>query len=69
MLLPITIFLSSVNILFKHRICVKSFELGLEAIEGVTVGTAVGATTSIGEIVAIILGLVARGSPETETSA
>ena len=47
----------------KYGIGFNSLELGLEVANGMTMSTAVGTTTGIGEIVAIILRLVTRGAP------
>ena len=50
--------------LLEDRIRLDSLELGLEIADGVTMGAAIGTTTGIGEVVAIILGLVTRSAPE-----
>ena len=51
-------------LLLKDRIRLNSLELGLEITNGVTMRAAIGTTTGIGEVVAIILGLVTRSAPE-----
>lgn len=47
----------------KDGIGFDSLELGLEVANGMTMRTAVGTTTGIGEVVAIVLRLVTRGAP------
>ena len=47
----------------KYGIGFNSLELGLEVANGMTMSTAVGTTTGIGEVVAIVLRLVTRGAP------
>ena len=47
----------------KYGIGFNSLKLGLEVANGVTMSTAVGTTTGIGEVVAIVLRLVTRGTP------
>lgn len=51
-------------LLLKNRIRLDSLELGLEITNGVTMRATIGTTTGIGEVVAIILGLVTRSAPE-----
>ena len=58
------IFECAMVFLLEDRIRLDSLELGLEIADGVTMGAAVGTTTGIGEVVAIILGLVTRSAPE-----
>lgn len=48
---------------FKDGIRLDSFEFGLKIADGVTVRAAIGMTSSVGEVVAIILGLVTRSAP------
>lgn len=67
MLVRFSILFRPVNILLEHRIGLKGLELGFEAVEGVAVSAAVGATTGVGEVVTIILGLIARSTPGTIT--
>ena len=47
----------------KDRIGLDSLELGLEVTKSMTMRAAVGTTTGIGEVVAIVLRLVTRGAP------
>ena len=47
----------------EYGIGFNSLKFGLEVANGVTMSTAVGATTGIGEVVAIVLRLVTRGTP------
>jgi len=55
--------LGSVDVFLEDWIGLDGFKLGLEAVDGVAVGATIGATTSIGEVVAIVLGLVTRSPP------
>ena len=60
---PSIILLCSMVFFLKDRIGLNSLKLGLEVANGTTMRTAVGATTGIGEIVAIVLRLITRGAP------
>ena len=60
---PGIIFLCSVVFFLKDRIGLNSLKLGLEVANGTTMRTAVGTTTGIGEIVTIVLRLIAGGTP------
>lgn len=62
-LIHVRVVFGSMDIFLEDWIGLDSFEFGLEAVDGVTVGAAVGATTSVGKVVAIILRLVTRSSP------
>ena len=48
----------------EDRIRLDSLEFGLEIADGVTMRAAIGTTTGVGEVVAIILGLITRSAPE-----
>lgn len=48
---------------FKDGIGLDGLEFGLEVANGMTMRTAIGATTRVGEVVAIVLRLVTRGAP------
>ena len=61
---PSIILLCSMVFFLKDRIGLDSLKLGLEVANGTTMRTAVGATTGIGEIVAIVLRLITRGAPD-----
>ena len=50
--------------LLKDGIGFDSFEFGLEIANGVAVRAAVGTTTGIGEVVAIVLRFVTRSAPD-----
>ena len=64
-LLQVSVILGCAMELFlEDRIRLDSLEFGLEIADGVTVRAAIGTTTGIGEVVAIILGLVTRSAPE-----
>lgn len=58
------IFEGAMVLLLEDRIRLDGLELGLEITDGVTMRAAIGTTTGIGEVVAIILGLVTRSAPE-----
>lgn len=60
---PGIIRLCSMVFFLKDWIGLDSLKLGLEVANGTTMRTAVGTTTGIGEIVAIILRLIAGGAP------
>lgn len=47
----------------EDGICLDSLEFGLEVADSMTMRTAVGPTTGIGEVVAIVLRLVTGGAP------
>ena len=64
MLIRLGIVFGTVNVLLEDRIGLESFEFGLEAVQSVAVGAAVGATTGVGEVVAIVLRLVTGSAPE-----
>lgn len=55
--------LGPMNVFFKHWISLDSFKFGLEVVDGMTMGAAVGAATGVGKVVAIVLRLVAWGAP------
>lgn len=57
---------SAVNLLLEDRLGIGGFEFGLEITDGMAMGAAVGATAGIGEVVAIILHLIARAAPVEE---
>jgi len=50
-------------LLLKDRIRLDGLEFGLEVTNGMAVRAAVGTTASIGELVAIVLGFIARDAP------
>lgn len=52
------------NVFFEDRIRLDGFKFGLEAVDGMTMRAAIRATTGVGEIVAIILRLVAWSTPD-----
>ena len=55
--------------LFENGIGFDGFELGLEASETAgTEGAAVGATTGVGEVVAVVLGFVTGFTPKGQIS-
>ena len=57
--------LRSMKLLFEDRIGLDRLKLGLEITNVVTVGgAAVGATTGVGEIVAVVLGFFAGMTPK-----
>ena len=58
------IFERAMVLLLENRIRFDSLKLGLEVTDSVTVRAAIGTTTGIGEVVAIILGLVTRSAPD-----
>ena len=58
------IFECAMVLLLEDRIRLDSLELGLEITNGVTMRAAIGTTTGVGEVVAIILGLVTRSAPD-----
>ena len=60
---PDIILLCSMVFFLKDRIGLNSLKLGLEVANGTTMRTAVGTTTGIGEIVAIVLRLITGGAP------
>lgn len=60
---PSIILCCPVVFFLKDGICLDRLELGLEVANGMTMGTAVGTTTGIGEVVAIVLRLVTGGAP------
>ena len=49
--------------LLEHRLGLEGLEFGLEVGDGMAVRAAIGTTTGIGEVVAIVLALLAWGSP------
>jgi hypothetical protein len=55
--------LSTMIFFLEDRVSIGSLEFGLEVTDGMAVGAAVGATTGVGEVVAIVLGLVSRSAP------
>ena len=57
------------NVLLKNWVGLASLKLGLEIIKGMAVGAAVGTTTGIGEVIAIVLGFVTGGTPRLMSSA
>ena len=57
------ILLCSMVFFLKDRIGLDSLKLGLEVANGTTMRTAVGTTTGVGEIVAIVLRLITGGAP------
>lgn len=57
------VLLRSVKVFLKHRLGLDSLELGLEVGDVMAMGAAVGTTTGIGELVAIVLTLLAWGAP------
>ncbi len=63
MLIHSGVVLGAMDVFLEDWIGLNGFKLGLEAVDGVAVGAAIGATTSVGEIVAIVLGFVPRSSP------
>ena len=56
----------SVEFFLEHGLRLDGFEFGLEIRDGMTMRAAIGATTGIGEVVAIILPLLARGAPKAQ---
>lgn len=65
MIIQVGVIFECAMVLFlKDRIRLDSLEFGLEIVDGVTVRAAIGTTTGVGEVVAIILGLVTRSAPE-----
>ena len=63
MLIHASIILCSMVFLLKDGISLDGLKLGLEIANGTAMGAAVGTTTGIGEVVAIILRLVTRSAP------
>lgn len=69
MLIYTSILLSrSVVFFLKDGIGLDSLEFGLEIANGMTMRAAIGTTTRIGEVVAIVLRLVPRGAPKDMVS-
>ena len=65
MIVQVGVILGCAMVLFlEHRIRLDSLEFGLKIADGVTMRTAIRTTTGIGEVVAIVLGLVTRSAPE-----
>ena len=65
MLLQVGVILGCAMELFlEDRIRLDSLEFGLEIADGVTMRAAIRTTTGVGEVVAIILGLVTRSAPK-----
>ena len=65
MIIQVGVILECAMVLFlEDRIRLDSLEFGLEVADGVTMRAAIGTTTGIGEVIAIILGLVTRSAPE-----
>lgn len=50
------------NVFFKNRISVSSFELGFEIVQGL--GSTIGSTTFIGKVVAIVMTFFSITTPE-----
>lgn len=63
MLIYPVIILCAMVLFFKDGIGLDSLELGLEVANGMTMRTAVGTTTGVGEAIAIVLRLISRGAP------
>lgn len=60
--------LSPVIVFFKHRLGFNGLELGLEIGDVMAMGATIGATTGIGELVAIVLALFAWRPPLAQLS-
>lgn len=60
--------LGSVEVFLEHGIRLYGFELGLEIGDVMAMGAAIGSTTGIGEIVTIVLALIARVTPSRQCS-
>lgn len=54
------------ELFFEHRVFVRSLKLGLKVAEGLS--AAVGATTGIGEVITIVLRLLAIAAPGIDVS-
>jgi len=61
----LVVIFGTMQLLFKDGIGFDGLEFGLEVANGVAVGAAVGATTGVGEVVIVVLGLVAGTAPDT----
>lgn len=55
----------SMKLFFEDRIRLDCLKFGLKVANGMTVRATIGSTTGVGEIIAVILGLIAWGAPVT----
>ena len=63
MLIHLSLILRSMVFFFKNWIGLDCLELGLEVTNGTAMRTAVGATTGVCEVVAIVLRFIPRSAP------
>ena len=59
----------AMKLIFEDWICFNCFKFGLEIVDVVAVRAGIGTATSVGEIVTVVLRLIARSTPITARSA